>query len=326
MIKKSIVLSGVKGNEKAVLSLESEGKNLSGRLRLYNFREEPRGIISLGLYASGKVIKAGLTKQSSMVYDFRAINEELPSEFSCAVVNFIGGESQALLYGNSQGQGSAEEVLGAVMNSLNEEIKVSQIEKTLDEHGIDYDDDLKEEIDKAIEDEFEKNTCAHCKYREYFYAHNDDAKQKLKLTESATIASSEKENLRVLENLEQKDQDFTQKEDKKSFFEDIKEQVDELFDQNPTEQYLQELIPNSKWVKVEFDESGDYYVFGLLYEDDKLRFVCYGVPGIFQKTPPRQLAGYPVWFPLDKENKEGFGYWLSYQDAESGESIKAVVE
>ena len=86
------------------------------------------------------------------------------------------------------------------------------------------------------------------------------------------------------------------------------------------------MIPNSKWVRVEFDGEGDYYILGLIYEGENIKYVCYGVPGIYQKTPPKQLSGYPVWFPLDNEKRESFGYWLTYQDAESGESIKAIVE
>jgi len=302
MTKKSLVLSG-NGNQKAVLALEEEGGNLSGRLRLYNFPNEPQGIISLGLYVDGKVTKAGLTRTSSMLYTFKSLTLSMPKDFSCAVINFAGGESEPILYGNSDGVGDQKEVYGAVIDALQGATKMSEVEKTLDENGIEYDDELKEEIDKAIEDEFERNSCAKCKYREYFFKHNPPQ----------TLS-----NTRI--------QEEASLEEKPTFYEEIKGQIDNLFSSSPTEQYLQQLIPNSKWVKVEFDKGGDYYVLGLLYEDDKLKYICYGVPGIFQKTPPKQLSGYPVWFPLDKGNEEGFGYWLTYQDAESGESIKAIVE
>lgn len=104
----------------------------------------------------------------------------------------------------------------------------------------------------------------------------------------------------------------------------MKGQIDSLFENNPTEEYLETLIPNSKWVKVEL-KNGDYYVLGLIYQDQQLKYICYGVPGVYQTLPPRQLSGYPVWFPLDSNKNEGFGYWLSYQDAENGESVKAVI-
>ena len=107
---------------------------------------------------------------------------------------------------------------------------------------------------------------------------------------------------------------------------EIKERVDDLFKNNSREEYLEEIIPNSKWVKVDFQEGGDYYILGLIYEDDEIEFVVYGVPGVYQKNPPKEIAGYPTWFPLDKTKPESFGYWLSYQDAKTGDSIKAMVE
>ena len=292
-------MSGLNGNEKAVLSLESESTNLSGRIRLYNFKDEPKGIITLGLFSDGKVIKAGLTKISSMLYSFKTQQAALPNVFSCAVINFNGGEPEPILYGNSEGAGSADEVFGAVISTLQNEPSVNAVTEALNKNGIDYDDELKDEINNVIEEEFEKHDCARCKYREYFYSH-----------QTQTLSNQEEQA----------------QEEQKTFFEEIRSQVDNLFEKNPTEEYLQELIPNSKWVKVEFENGGDYYVFGLLYDGDALKYICYGVPGVYQKTPPKQLSGYPVWFPLDKEKNEGFGYWLSYQDAESGESIKAVVE
>ncbi len=304
MTKKSLVLSG-KGNQKAVLALEHDGEKLSGRLRLYNFPSEPQGIISLGIFIDGKVTKAGLTRTSSMLYTFKALSLPMPKEFSCAVVNFAGGESDAILYGNSDGAGDQEGVYGAVIDALQGTTKMAEVEKTLDENGIEYDDDLKKEIDEAIENEFEKNSCAKCKYREYFFKHNPP---------------------QTLSSAKMQEEEVSIPEEKPTFYEEIKSQIDNLFSSSPTEQYLQDLIPNSKWVKVEFDKGGDYYVLGLLYEDDKLKYICYGVPGIYQKTPPKQLSGYPIWFPLDRGNNEGFGYWLTYQDAESGESIKAIVE
>lgn len=302
MNRKSIVMSGLKGNEKAVLTLESEGAELSGRVRLYNFNEQPKGIISLGIFSQGKVIKAGLTMSSSMVYTFKAQSAVLPPVFSCAIVNFVNGEPEPILYGTSEGAGSADEIFGAVISSLQGETKISAVEEVLDSAGIDYDNEVKADIEEAIESEFEKHDCAHCRYRDYFYS------------QQASVTAAQEEPTNEPEEV------------KETFFKQIKSQVDNLFAQNPTEEYLEELIPNSKWVKVEFDQGGDYYVFGLLYEEQTLKYICYGVPGVFQKTPPKQLSGYPVWFPLDKDRAEGFGYWLSYQDAESGDSIKAVVE
>lgn len=304
--KKSIVLNGVdEQSKRAVLTLESDGEMTKGKIRLYNFSTEPRGIISLGLYHNGEVVKAGLTHSSGMVFTFACQIPTIPQKFSCAVINFLDGEPRPILYGNSEGYGDKEELFDEVISSLSKTKNIEDVEKVLDEHGIDFDDELKEEIDRNIEACMNKqdscNDCENCQYKKFYM-------QSIKALENQPL----EENL--IEN-----------EGKETFYKALKGQIDVLFENNPNEDYLEELIPNSKWVKVAIENGEDYYVLGLIYEEDELLYICYGVPGVYQKAPPRELSGYPIWFPLDENRPQGFGYWLSYQDANSGESVKAVI-
>lgn len=302
--KKSLVLMGVgSGREKAVLTLENDGELISGRVRLYNFPKQPEGILSLGFYANGKVRKCGLVSSSSMLYSFKT-EPDLADEFSCAVVNFVGANVKPLLFGSTQSKDSQADVLSKIAGEALDKSSIEEVEELLDEAGVEYSDELKEEIDQAIDKEMqtcedvhvsaaEPDKCASCKYKRCFFGESE-----------AEI-----------------------EEEKPKFIDEIKGQIDKLFNSSPSENFLEEMIPSSKWVRVEFDGEGDYYILGLIYDEEgKVKYVCYGVPGIYQKTPPIQLSGYPVWFPLDSEKRESFGYWLTYQDAESGESIKAIVE
>ena len=106
----------------------------------------------------------------------------------------------------------------------------------------------------------------------------------------------------------------------------IKEQIDGLFGKYPEEDFLNQIIPNSKWVKIDYEQNGEYYVVGLMYENDKIKYVCYGVPAVFEEEPPKELSGYPIWFSIDKEDPNGFGYWLTYQDAITGQPIRAIMD
>lgn len=304
--KKSLVLLGVKNeDQKAVLSLESDGDMISGRVRLYNFPSEPSGILSLGIYSKGEVLKAGLSRASSMLYKFKV--ESIPENFSCAIVNFYKADVTPILYGSTEGTENKEAQVGKVMASAFEECKkVDEVKQILDEKGIDYTDEYKRELDRAIDKEMNRKEegccdCANCKYKKAFY---------------------ERANSLAEEKIE------TPKEvkEEKTFFDEIKDQILPLFEKNAREEFLEDIIPNSKWIKVDYEEDGDYYILGLIYEDDKLKYLVYGVPGIYSKTPPNEISGYPVWFPLDKERKESFGYWLSYQDIDTGESVKAVAD
>ncbi len=283
-MKKSVVLQAVEGKEKAVLSMESKDDMVEGRVRLYNYSEEPKGILSLGFNCNGKIVKAGLTKTSSMLYSFQTDIENISDKFSCAVINTFQGNISPLLYGSSEGKGSKEEMLSKALEVYDKPIKVEEIEKVLDENSIEFDEELESEIQAEIDKNME-DKCENCKYKKCFY---------------------EKES--------------------PSFYAKLKSQIDRLFENNPEEEYLEKIIPNSKWVKVEYEKEGDYYVVGLIYDNHDLTYLCYGVPGVYQKNPPKELSGYPVWLPLDSDKKEGFGYWLAYQNADTGESIKAIIE
>lgn len=294
--KKSIVLNGVDDKaQRAVLTLESDGEMTIGRVRLYNFGVGPQGIISLGINDGNSIIKAGLTHSSGMLFTFKSELKQIPEKFSCAVVNFVNGEPKPLLYGSSEGYQDKEQVFDQVISALSSSKNAQQVEEVLNQYGIDYDKEEKEEIEQLIDKEVKacQNDCDNCEYKKFYLSHT--------------------RKMEVIEGENNK------------FYNEMKEQIDTLFANNPSENYLEQLLPNSKWVKVNIDDNGNYYVLGLLYEGENLKYICYGVPGVYQKYPPRELSGYPVWFPLDEKSPEGFGYWLSYQDANSGESVKAVV-
>lgn len=296
-VRKSLVLNSVEeGKEKAVLTIEGDSQNLNGRVRLYNFGILPKGILTLGIYSGGRVYKAGLTHQSGMLYTFLVDDNIFESQFSCAVVNVYNGLTKPLLFGSSQGKTEGlSQVVGAIKNAQN----TQQVEQVLDEYGVDFEDEEKAEIEQAIDREFECEACQNCKYKKYFYSAQMGEGQEQMVEEEP------KEN--------------------KSFYQELKPQIEKLFAENKEEEYLEKIFPNSKWVRVEL-EKDDYYVFGLIKNEDSVKYICYGVPGIFQHSPPRELSGFPSWLPLDSQNQEGFGYWLTYQDAESGESVKAIVE
>ncbi len=306
--KKSIVLNGVEDkSQRAVLTLECDGDMTSGRVRLYNFGIEPRGIISLGINDGTQIVKAGLTHSSGMLFTFKSGMKELPKKFTCAIVNFVNGEPKPLLYGSSEGYVEKEKVFDEAIKVLSNTKNVEEVEKVLDDFNIDYDDEEKIEIEKEIDKAINKSDnlkdkcnkdCENCEYKKFYMSH-----------------------MRSM----QKQEEIKSVNNENKFYQEMKSQIDNLFENNPREDYLQQLLPNSKWVKVSIDDNGDYYVLGLLYEEENLKYICYGVPGVFQKTPPKELSGYPIWFPLDENKPEGFGYWLSYQDANSGESVKAIV-
>ena len=310
--KRSIVLSDLdyKSNRRAVLTLEKEGEEVNGAIRFYNFPLTIEGILTLGFYVDNKVIKSGLTYKSTSYYTFKLVDNFINEKFSCAVLNFSDAEVMPILYGSSEGRD--EDVYASIIESLSDDFSKDNVEKVLDNHGVDYEENEKREIENEIDRCM--GDCKNCFYKEQFYANEiDNVEQKVKSVE---------EN----ENLKKDMEEGEEKEDEETFFLRLKPQIDKLFEKNPAETNLEEMFPSSKWVKVEYEDDGDFYVFGLIYQDNEVKYVCYGVPAVYEKEPPKELSGYPIFIPLNKEDKEGFGYYITYQDAETGEPIKAVVE
>ena len=106
------------------------------------------------------------------------------------------------------------------------------------------------------------------------------------------------------------------------FYEMIKEQLDDLFAKFPADEVLERLIPNSKWVRVKYDHSTNGYVLGLIYEMETLKYVSYGVPAKFGDTLPPTMDRYNQWVPADVSDPEGDGYYIMFQDALTGKTIK----
>ena len=63
-----------------------------------------------------------------------------------------------------------------------------------------------------------------------------------------------------------------------------------------------------------------------MYENDKIKYVCYGVPSVYTEEAPADIKGFAQWLPIDIEKEKGFGYWITYQDAENGENVKLEFE
>lgn len=86
-----------------------------------------------------------------------------------------------------------------------------------------------------------------------------------------------------------------------------------------------EYIEGSKWVKV--PQFGAYYPYtydshylvGLISEEGIMKYIVYGIPGPYASMPPRHLEGFYCWKPA--KGMYGFGYWLLYIDAHTGEVL-----
>lgn len=108
--------------------------------------------------------------------------------------------------------------------------------------------------------------------------------------------------------------------EKKDFYSGIRERYEELFVVYPTEKKLSALIPDSEWVKINYD-GDDYYVVGKLSENGKTVLLGYGVPGKKNVTPPSIADEMASWLTVP-DMRPYDGYWLIFQDAATGKVTK----
>lgn len=101
------------------------------------------------------------------------------------------------------------------------------------------------------------------------------------------------------------------------FFDKISDKIEKLFSENEKDEEMSALIPDSRWARV---RTGDgWYVVGIVGEPAE--FICYGIPGDDPSDPPEEDEGCRQWVEVEKG---GRGYWMMYQSAESGETLRAV--
>lgn len=104
-----------------------------------------------------------------------------------------------------------------------------------------------------------------------------------------------------------------------NFYSSIKPQLDEMFVCYPRDEELENVIPNSKWIRV--DTKSSFYVVGITYDLDEAEYVCYGVLGTYDVKPPLEIENLCSWVPADLSDKFGRGWWMIYQDAKSGKTV-----
>ena len=109
------------------------------------------------------------------------------------------------------------------------------------------------------------------------------------------------------------------------FYARLSPQIDKMFEENEPEQILAEIIPGGKFCKVDFDDGTGYYVFGVIYENSSPRYLCYGLPSKKDGNPPKEFSGLYQWLPIDPLNEHGDGFYMMYQDANTGENITVEV-
>lgn len=81
------------------------------------------------------------------------------------------------------------------------------------------------------------------------------------------------------------------------------------------------VFPNSEWTKISYPGPTGWwhYITGRIYSGPNIVAKAVGVPGEYGMTPPVWLEGFGTY--LRCVTQDAHGYWLMFQDAETGEVL-----
>lgn len=291
-LKKVIFLKSLSGNTNtAILTLNKANSGLDITLDLYNISPQN---LALGLNINNNVYKFPINSKKNQ---FKLSNvNTIDSNISCAVVDISNISSpKAVLSGTYNVN---QQVVDSFANNNQKQEEVAYNRAKLYEYE---DDAVNEQIDSIINMKDCDKNCSNCKYRQAFYEHQDKVnslseEEKISKTSTCTTDNSQE-----------------------NFYNEIASQLDEILKNNPKENNLIAMIPNSQWAKINYFNKEGYYCIGIIKDDNGVKYIGYAMPSKVNLPPPEDINEYAQFLPIgDGEN----GYYVVYQDAQNGDSIK----
>jgi len=323
ILKKSIILSPAscdgKSEEKGILTLQKELGEVKGVLKCFELKKM-QGKLLLGItFNDNKLNKFELKDEDTCVFRFSIPSKSLEGDISCVIVAMNKDNHTPILWGSTiTNQISKSQILKSVISS-SFTVNTSSIKENLY-----LEEEVREEInsDEVKEENFfmeeETKKLKNMEQKSDF----EPYKEIFKNPDLSVIA----EQTKKLKEDNSPSFKLQEEVDETTFYDEVKEQIDSLFEKYEKEVALEEMIPNSSFVRVTFDTDGESYVFGIIFDDNnEPEYIVYGIPSSYQKLPPKQLEGYYQWLPLDPNNPEEDGYFLMYQDATTGEHVKVEI-
>ena len=110
------------------------------------------------------------------------------------------------------------------------------------------------------------------------------------------------------------------------FLSSVIEQLEEMFKEYPADETIMNIIPNSKIIKVTDSIDDTSYIVGTMFDDDKIKYLIYGVPALYNTAPPKELGSNYQWLPLDPDDPMSDGYYLIYTDIKTGKQVPINIE
>ena len=111
--------------------------------------------------------------------------------------------------------------------------------------------------------------------------------------------------------------------DTDGYYLSVKREVDALFEKYPRDFTLKDAFSCSDWVRIKGASASPEYLVGVVYNDGKVRYICYAIRAKEGSAPPDEIKNVCSFVPYSPFcDKEGF--FVIFQSAATGECLKPV--
>ena len=312
--------------QKGIISLDCFNGMSKCILKCYNLDISKK--LVLGLNIDGRLLKFDVDLEKTKTFEF-VVKDNITSasEISAVLLDIGEYDYRIILWGSTQINMAWQSTLKMM---LDDEISIStqSIQKKEIQNNEQPNQDTKfcdENIEKFIDSvmqlteeenqskDIESNDLEFDEKLDRFdYRENLQNKFYDEVVSGESLKTDD-ENNNSLNNENQKREN--------TFFDRLSNQIEKMFDTNQSFEILNEIFPNSKFCKVNFDDGTGYYVFGIIYDNGVPKYLCYGMPAQKNDAPPKDFSELYQWLPIDVNNEDGDGFYMMYQDAETGKNI-----
>lgn len=326
--KKTIFLTNdEKSKDIAILTLEERNGTMFGRIKTYS---KISGNYVLGLKIDTKIIKQNI-KLESTPYEFilsEKINLQEP--LGCVVLSIKKDDIIPVLWGSEKSEHYRRQIINTLKDNvsrLSQSISRQSTQIDCDKNSNDEPPTPKDTNPPPIEDkttedlEPETEIPSEAKYSQISLEEEILEEEKTDVAVACAVVEDLFDNTQ--EDIENTIDNELNKypTGKHKFYDMISDQLEELFLRYPKEENLSKLIENSSWVKIDTDIDNKYHIVGIITHQNDIRYICYGVPGRYDLEPPIEMRNYSQWLPVDTLDPYNNGYWVMYQDADTGENV-----
>lgn len=310
MIKNIILTSAVDDkNYKGIISVENTSNKTLINLKTYNLPNTNNKRV-LGIIIDGDLYKVEIKNDENFVIEKSL---DLTNKISVVVLEIENNQTKILIWGSN-------ETSRVWKNSVLLNLESDNTEQTpkIKENNTFGNDNIADNFitnlaKEVINDDYESD--------EYIEKLVDGNFLKSEILENDIVSP-------INDTFENEDKNVFEenKHNKSEFLLSVEQQINELLNTYEEEKALEEIIPSSKFVKVDVENNGNFYIFGVIYEYNEIKYIVYGLPGEYNVKPEDEYSKFYQWLPLNNENPEGYGYYLMYQEAMTGEQVQMIID